>query len=440
MRLTFKNSYAFTARKRASAHIFGDDLRISKAIGDFKENRPLAQKTVYTLYNGAIGSILSPPAAGPADRFRGGIEGPIALPVAPCPSPWESPMPVSDCELTRMFEHVLTLSRVDGTQSVAVLKSHYSNPRVVKAAMEASQRLGARVYGVELPSFNHPMAMGNDMTAYCGDTALTGNHAAQRALEAADLVIDTMLLLHSPEQEQILKTGTRILLAVEPPEVLARLLPSLADKERVLAAAERLKTARSIRVRSAAGTDFTARLGQYPTVTEYGFADEPGRWDHWPSGFLFSWPDEGSAEGTLVLDVGEMLLPFKSYVRDRITLEVEDGFVRRIHGGFDAEYLRDYMAYFRDPEVYGISHIGWGLQPRAQWTAMGLHDRNDGMCMDARAFYGNFLFSTGPNTEVGGSRKTPCHMDIAMRRCDVLLDGDPVVLAGDVVAPQGSRA
>lgn len=348
-------------------------------------------------------------------------------------------MPVSDSELTQMFEHVLTLSKVDATQSVAVLKSHYSNPRTVRAAMDAAQRLQAKVYAVELPSFNHPMAMGNDMTAYCGDTALTGNLAAQRALEAADLIVDTMMLLHSPEQEQILKTGTRILLAVEPPEVLARMLPTLEDKQRVQAAEVLLKQARSIRVTSRAGSDFRAALGQYPAVTEYGFADEPGRWDHWPSGFLFSWPNEESAEGTLVLDVGDILLPFKTYAREKITLEIEKGFITAIHGGFEAEYLRDYMKYFDDPEVYGISHIGWGLQPRAQWTAMGLHDRNDGMCMDARAFYGNFLFSTGPNTEVGGLRKTPCHMDIPLRNCDIYLDEQAVVLGGDVVAPQASR-
>ncbi len=349
-------------------------------------------------------------------------------------------MPVSDTELTQMFEHVLKLSKVDGTQSVAVLRSHYSNDRIVKAAMVASQRLGAKVFGVELPSFNHPRAMGNDMTGYCGDTSLTGNLAAQRALECADLVVDTMLLLHSPEQEQILKTGTRILLAVEPPEVLARMLPNAADKAMVQAAERVLKAAQTIQVTSKAGTDFRAKLGQYPAVTEYGFADEPGRWDHWPSGFLFSWPNEETAEGTLVLDVGDILLPFKSYVRETITLEVERGFVTKIHGGFDAEYLREYMAYFKDPEVYGISHIGWGLQPRAQWTAMGLHDRNDGMCMDARAFAGSFLFSTGPNTEVGGSRKTPCHMDIPLRRCDVRLDGRAVVEAGRVVYPADSIA
>ncbi|MBD8709892.1 2,5-dihydroxypyridine 5,6-dioxygenase [Pseudomonas sp. CFBP 13711] len=348
-------------------------------------------------------------------------------------------MPVSDCELTQMFEHVLKLSKVDATQSVAVLKSHYSDGRTVRAAMDAAQRLGANVYAVELPSFNHPKAMGNDMTAYCGDTALTGNIAAQRALEAADLIVDTMMLLHSPEQEQILKTGTRILLAVEPPEVLARMLPTVADKERVLAAEQVLKAARSIQVKSRAGSDFRAQLGQYPSVTEYGFADEPGRWDHWPSGFLFSWPNEETAEGTLVIDVGDIVLPFKTYSREQITLEIDKGFITGIHGGFEAEYLRDYLKYFNDPEVYGISHIGWGLQPRAQWTAMGLHDKNDGMCMDARAFYGNFLFSTGPNTEVGGTRKTPCHLDIPLRRCDIYLDDQAVVLAGEVVAPEASK-
>ncbi|MBF8659488.1 2,5-dihydroxypyridine 5,6-dioxygenase [Pseudomonas putida] len=349
-------------------------------------------------------------------------------------------MPVSNAQLTQMFEHVLKLSRVDDTQSVAVLKSHYSDPRTVNAAMEAAQRLGAKVYAVELPAFNHPTAMGRDMTAYCGDTALTGNLAAQRALEAADLIVDTMMLLHSPEQEQILKTGTRILLAVEPAEVLARMLPNEDDKRRVLAAETLLKQARSMHVRSRAGSDFHAPLGQYPAVTEYGYADEPGRWDHWPSGFLFTWPNEDSAEGTLVLDVGDIILPFKNYCRERITLEIEKGFITGIHGGFEAEYLRDYLKYFNDPEVYGISHIGWGLQPRAQWTAMGLHDRNDGMCMDARAFYGNFLFSTGPNTEVGGKRKTPCHLDIPLRNCDIYLNDQAVVMAGDVVAPQQSLA
>ena len=114
-------------------------------------------------------------------------------------------MPVNSTELTQMFEHVLTLSKIDETQSVAILKSHYSHQQTVQAALDAACRLKAKVFILELPSFNHPQAMGNDMTAYCGDTALTGNFAVQQALESVDLIIDTMMLLHSPEQEQILK-------------------------------------------------------------------------------------------------------------------------------------------------------------------------------------------------------------------------------------------
>jgi hypothetical protein len=74
----------------------------------------------------------------------------------------------------------------------------------------------------------------------------------------------------------------------------------------------------------------------------------------------------------------------------------------------------------------------------AAMTAMGPHDRNEGMCMDARAFAGDFLFSTGPNTEVGGSRETPRHMDIPLRNRDVLPGNQPVVLGGKVVAPLDS--
>lgn len=84
-------------------------------------------------------------------------------------------MAVNETQLVQLFEQVLTLSKVDASQSVAILKSHYSDARTVRAATDAALRLGAVVYAVELPAFNHPRAMGNDMTAYCGDTALTGN-------------------------------------------------------------------------------------------------------------------------------------------------------------------------------------------------------------------------------------------------------------------------
>jgi len=120
-------------------------------------------------------------------------------------------------------------------------------------------------------------------------------------------------------------------------------------------------------------------------------------------------------------------------VQEPIRVTVEQGFVRNIEGGLDAELLSAYMASFDDPEAYAMSHIGWGLQPRAQWTTLAMYDREATIGMDARAFEGNFLFSFGPNNEAGGTRTTACHIDIPLRRCTVSLDGDTVVRHGKVL-------
>lgn len=276
--------------------------------------------------------------------------------------------------------------------------------------------------------------VGGDTTTYAAPTALTGNVPAIAALKAADFVLDMMGLYRGSEQEEILKEGARILLVKEPPDVFIRLKPRLEDRTRVKAAEARIQVARQMRVRSAAGTDFTVRFGAYPWLTQYGFADEPGRWDHAPSAFIARWPDEGSSNGVVVLDAGDTILPLKRYVQSPIRLDIKDGYVRRIDGGPDASYLRDYMESFKDPEGFAVSHLGWGLHSRAHWTMLGMYDKQQTVGMDARSYEGNFMFSTGPNSEAGGSRHTPCHLDIPMSRCSVWLDDELMVDQGRVIA------
>jgi 2,5-dihydroxypyridine 5,6-dioxygenase len=342
-------------------------------------------------------------------------------------------MPVSDYELVKAWQQVLTLSQLQAGQTVTVLTSAATHPQTLSTALIAAQSMGAVVNRLDLPPVNGEKALSRDSLAYLGTTPLTGNKPAIAALKESDLVLDLMTLLFSPEQHEILATGTKILLAVEPPEVLARLVPTEADRARVKAAAARIGAAREMSVVSAAGTDLRCPLGEFPAISEYGFVDEPGRWDHWPSGFVLTWPNERGANGKIVIDAGDILLPQKLYVRSPIELTVENGFATRIEGGVDAELLREYVASFRDPEAYAISHIGWGLQPRAHWTTLGLYDREATIGMDARAYEGNFLFSLGPNNEAGGSRSTTCHIDIPLRACTVRLDGEDVVRQGKVL-------
>ena len=342
-------------------------------------------------------------------------------------------MPVSDFQLTQAWQQVLSLSRLEAGQTVTILTSLATHPQNLKAATFAAQAAGAIVNRLDLQPINAEKSLSRDALAYLGTTPLTGNHAAIAMLKASDLVIDLMTLLFSPEQLDILKTGTKILLAVEPPEVLVRTVPTMADRTRVLAAVDKLAKAKRMTVTSAAGTELDLPLGEFPVTAEYGFVDEPGRWDHWPSGFLFTFPNEGRASGRIVIDQGDILLPQKCYVNAPITLTVENGFATRIDGGIDAELLSEYMATFNDPEAYAISHVGWGLQPRTHWSTLMLYDKEQTIAMDARAFEGNFLFSLGPNNEAGGSRTTACHIDIPLRRCTVAVDGEVVVRDGKVL-------
>jgi len=330
------------------------------------------------------------------------------------------------------WRHLLDLCKVHSAESVIMLVGESSHPDHVAAAKMALTMIGAPTAMLQLGEARRPRNDGQLIAL--GPTALAGNRAAIAAMKEADIIVDLFGMYRGAEQREIQAAGTRVILVKEPPETFLRLLPTAGDKRRVEAAQRRLQSAKTMRVTSKAGTDLRVELGEFPCLTQYGFTDEPGRWDHCPSTFVAIWPNELSSQGTVVLAPGDIILPFKSYVRTPIKLTIRDGFIREIDGDFDAHYLREYMAGFKDPEGYAVAHLGWGLGRRALWTALGLQDKVQTNGMDARSFYGNFMFSTGQNADIGGKRHTACHLDIPMQGCSVFVDGDAMVIDGDVVA------
>ena len=189
----------------------------------------------------------------------------------------------------------LTLCGVHEGEAVAILSADSGDELLGHAAafMQAAKELGALPYHVRVPA-----ARGKGTATWeVGTTPLTGYPAAMAALKEADIVIDLVFMLFSKEQLEIQASGTRILLAVEPTDVLSRLLPDRHLRERVEFAGELLAAAQSLRVEHENGTNLVYRLGKYPTITEYGYTDEPGRWDHWPSGFLFTGAHEDGVDG-----------------------------------------------------------------------------------------------------------------------------------------------
>lgn len=332
-----------------------------------------------------------------------------------------------DCNvLTEICLHQLTLSGVHEGEKVVVLSQGGERLDYADAFLAAGQRLGARMYHMRLPA---PLP-GNGAWAV-GETGLAANPEAVEALKRADMVVDLIFLLFSPEQMAIQAAGARVLTAVEPAALLARLPPTKELRERVEVGEALLSKAKTLRITSRHGTDVVYKLGVYPTVAEYGYTDQPGRWDHWPAAFVFTGGADDGVDGKIVLAPGDVLLPFNAYVREPVVYTIEKGFVQDIRGGLEAELIRSYMGEFKDPRGMGMSHVGWGLDHRAQWH--GLTQFPGGMGMELRSFYGNVMFSTGPNNELGGPNDTACHLDIPMRDCSLFLDDEPIVVDGKIV-------
>jgi 2,5-dihydroxypyridine 5,6-dioxygenase len=335
--------------------------------------------------------------------------------------------------LAGLFRRELELCGVTEGQTVAVLSQGTGLQGHAQAALDASSSLGAAGIHLQVAAPGGLTANSEDRFRTVHVPVLSGNLAAVEALKQADLVIDLVFLLYAPELREILDAGTRVLTAMDPQENLERLFPDPSLRRRVEAAADLLGRARELRVTNQAGTDVTYRLGAYPVLKEYGYTDEPGRWDLWPSGFVLTSGADDGVDGRVVAAPGDLIvLPVQTYIREPIEFTIEAGRIVTIEGGVEAEFIAEYMAGFDDPDAYGVSHIGWGLNEKAKWSAL-FADVPGSLGMDGRAFYGNVMFSTGPNLEVGGSNATPCHVDLPMRRCDLFLDGEQVIARGEIL-------
>ncbi|MCB4820588.1 M29 family metallopeptidase [Roseicella aerolata] len=328
------------------------------------------------------------------------------------------------------FETVLRLCRAEPGLPVCLLAESQSRAVNLDLAELAALRLGCRPFRVVVPT--PPQSAPVPVRSTGASRALQGHPGALAALQASPLILDLTLegLLHAPELPGILKAGSRVMMVSnEHPEALARLVPRPEDEAPVKAAVKRARAAKRMTVVSEAGTNLTIAMEGAATAGVWGWTDRPGTVAHWPGGVVVSFPRAGSVNGTLVLDAGDANLTFKRYLERPVRLTLQDDHIVSIEGdGTDAELMRRYLAAWGDRAAYAVSHVGWGMNPRARYEALAMYDRRDTNGTELRAFAGNFLFSTGANEFAG--RFTEGHFDIPVRNCTIALDGEPVVVEG----------
>ncbi len=329
-----------------------------------------------------------------------------------------------------MFVHAFALCGVKAGDVCAVLSESQTRAELPQLSELALARLGARPF--------HVVLLGRALTAPVpvrstgASDAIGQIEPVVQALAGSVFIADCTVegLQHAIELPRILSGGARVLaISHEHPEILERCLPQAEDEAPVRDAMRKLKAAQHMHVSSAAGTDLRVALAGARIGGVWGFSSKPGTLSHWPGGLVLAFPAAGSVHGTLVLDRGDVTLPFNRYLDAPVRLLIENDFVLSVEGdGLDAELMRGYFAAWNEPAAYAVSHLGWGLNRRARWDAMAFYDKADFNGTELRAFAGNFLYSTGAN-EVAG-RHTLGHFDLPLRSCTVRLDGVAVVEQG----------
>jgi 2,5-dihydroxypyridine 5,6-dioxygenase len=213
-------------------------------------------------------------------------------------------------QLVPLFQRMLERCKVNADETVLVVTDPDTNQEYAAAMFAAARSFGADVMTLILPP-PPPEQASFIRTGNISSTIVANSKLALEYLKMADFAIDmtSIGLLHTKEQVAVLESGTRMLMVHDPVEVLERLFPEDGDQERVKRHAERMRKAKKIRLESDNGTDAWFDMEGQPVIEQWGWTDQPGRWDHWPGAFQYTSPTEGVGEGVIVQDPGVIWYP-----------------------------------------------------------------------------------------------------------------------------------
>jgi 2,5-dihydroxypyridine 5,6-dioxygenase len=344
------------------------------------------------------------------------------------------PQEINPAKLAGVFKRQFELCKVKAGETIALVTDLGTRREYTEAAFAAADELGADIYEMRVnqtPSWTK-----------VGVPTVGKSKGTLEAICAADLMVIFHVPLFAAWLKTVMNAGVRCLMVHDAPDDLDELMSPPGLKEAIRYGEALYKQTKQGRVTSRAGTDLTWTCGEYPVMAQYGIADEPGHFDTWGAGHVHTFPNEGSANGTVVFQPGDVIiLPFCRYVVDPVRLEIREGHITKIEGGLDAalmrEWLQDGQTSASDRDPFAVSHLGWGMNPQARWYGIAMHgDDPERSRAAARVFPGNFLFSTGPNTQGGGKRTTRGHYDVPMRECTLALDGKVIIQDGKLVDPK----
>lgn len=184
-----------------------------------------------------------------------------------------------------------------------------------------------------------------------------------------------------------------------------------------------LDAGRSVRVTAANGTDVSFSIDGCHAFSLDGYFHEEYGFATLPPGESPTHPKEGTANGTIVIDVS---MDGIGRLDDPITLEVVDGFVRGVTGGEEAAQLREIFGD-ADENARNLAEFAIGTNPAAKLI---------GNLAEDKKLAGTVHFAVGDNESLGGSTASSIHLDGVLRYPTVEVDGERLVEAGSLVSKE----
>ena len=199
---------------------------------------------------------------------------------------------INHAKLAMLFRKEFQLCNVQKGETIVLLSDLGARRDYVAAAFAAAEDLGADAYEMCVNAMPSWTKVGVETVGRCKGTL--------DAIKAADMLVCLHIPLFTRWLKEARDAGTRVLMVIDGPDELEELMAPPGLKEAVMHAGERLKRAKTMRITRPGGTDLTVKLGEYPTMIQYGYAESAGRFDHWGAGHVHTFPNEGSANGTVV--------------------------------------------------------------------------------------------------------------------------------------------
>jgi leucyl aminopeptidase (aminopeptidase T) len=187
--------------------------------------------------------------------------------------------------------------------------------------------------------------------------------------------------------------------------------------ERTIRVAGLLSGARIAHLTSELGTDLTLPINGITAIASTGLILNPGQWGNLPSGEAYLRPEEGKAEGVVVVDGA---LAGIGTVSEPVHITVKDGAAVDVEGGEDAHRFAAMLDKV-GPAARNVAELGVGTNDRAVLTGKILEDEK---------ILGTVHVAFGNNASMGGTVDVPFHVDGIILKPTLGLDGEVILRDG----------